>query len=300
MIIILENAQGVQNLWKQERIIVRSEMHPVLFWTDLHGSQAEPIAEYENIGNYIDIDITDYIRTYPNVTYLYFADGENEEDVILSLPVQVVGLINPANVIIPEHATTATIVPPSLFYLPQDQTLLSLIDLEVYAASGVLGLSGDADLALNERTIGQISGMFTLAHNGSTKKYIPRDIPCGLAAFVKWVSFTGVTRCSLIPAIKQTISAADGFSLLSLTNEYNEIKGRVDGFSLRLDGLCAYDLWYYADIITSSKVQVSFDGEEWTQVQITDSSITIPDGEANENGKLEIKLNYKKYDAVDM
>lgn len=300
MIINLHNAQGVQKLWKQERIIVRAELQPILFWTDLHGSQQAPLARYENTGNYADIDVTDYVRTYPNVSVLYFADGGAADDVIISLSVQVVGLINPASVIIPAHPTTADIVPPSLIYLPDDQRLLNLIEFEIYAASGLWALGGDASISSNERSIGQISGAFTIQHNSSTKKYTPRPIPCGLSVIVQWVSFTGITRCAMIPAIKQTISAADGFSLLTIDNSYNEVKGRVDGLSLRLDGLCAYDVWYYSDMITSSKVQISLDGNEWTQVQVTDSSITIPDGEALQDGKLEIKVNYKRYDAVNM
>ena len=84
-----------------------------------------------------------------------------------------------------------------------------------------------------------------------------------------------------------------------MLNDYDDVKGREDSFTIRLDGLNNYDLWYYADLITSSSVKVTLDGEKWQKVQVTEKNITLPDGEAN-NGILEISLNYAKYDAVAM
>ena len=97
----------------------------------------------------------------------------------------------------------------------------------------------------------------------------------------------------------QTIASAENYQLLTLDNYYDEIKGRVDGLDLYLDDLLPYDLWYYADVITSSKVEVSLDGQTWNQVQVTNKNVTIPTGEKG-NGKLEITVNWKRYDAVNM
>ena len=98
---------------------------------------------------------------------------------------------------------------------------------------------------------------------------------------------------------KPTIASVENYQLLTLDNSYNEIKGRVYGLALYLDDLLPYDLWYYADVITSSKVEVSLDGQTWNQVQVTNKNVTIPTGEMG-NGKLEITVNWRKYDAVTM
>lgn len=116
-------------------------------------------------------------------------------------------------------------------------------------------------------------------------------------AAVRWVSFTGVQRVHHFMLRKPTIASAENYQLLTLDNSYNEIKGRVDGFDLYLDDLLPYDLWYYADVITSSKVEVSLDGQTWNQVQVTNKNVTIPAGEMG-NGKLEITVNWKRYDPV--
>ena len=95
------------------------------------------------------------------------------------------------------------------------------------------------------------------------------------------------------------MGSAENYQLLTLDNSYNEIQGRVDGLDLYLDDLLPYDLWYYADVITSSKVEVSLDGQIWNQVQVTNKNVTIPAGDMG-NGKLEITVNWRKYDAVTM
>ena len=74
----------------------------------------------------------------------------------------------------------------------------------------------------------------------------------------------------------------------------------MDSVTLVIDELSAYDLWYYSDIITSSKVEVFISGAVgWSQVQVTNKNVTIPDGDAR-NGKLEITINWRRYDAVTM
>ena len=90
---------------------------------------------------------------------------------------------------------------------------------------------------------------------------------------------------------------ANSYNLLPIDNEYIEIKGRVDEMTIGLDGLTIYDLWYYGDVITSSKVEVD-DGRGYNRVEVTTKSITLPSGEAGNDGKLEIVLNWKRYDAV--
>lgn len=304
MIINLATATGTQHLWKQERIIVKATGYQntdrLLFYTNLHGSQASPIASYVPDGDgSVYVDITDYVRVNPSVTSLYFYDG----NATYTIAVSVDGLINPAEVIIPPHnldGAYALIVPPSLILYDGGQE--DDISAEFYATTGTWSVTGLASLANTKRSIGQISGAFTLSNGTNTESYETTNILCDRDyVYVKWVSFTGVERKHIFYATKQTLDAAEKFSLLTIDNSYNEIKGRVDSMTLKLDNLDRYDLWYYCDILLSSHVEVSIDGgSTYTQVQVTGKGVTLPDGDAGNDGKLEVDINYKRYDAVAM
>lgn len=119
-------------------------------------------------------------------------------------------------------------------------------------------------------------------------------------AAVRWVSFTGKTRVHTFELRDATQTADEVIKLETLDGTYNQIKGRTDGFKLYLDELTAYDYWYYADVITSSKVEVSLDGTTWQQVEVTTKSVTIPNTSEGKTNKLEIIVNWRNYDAVTM
>lgn len=299
MTIELLTAVGTQKLWKQERIIVHDNNYDGWrFYTNLHGSVSDPIAVYK--GAELWCDVTDYVRTYPSVTKLYFVDNL-DTSMSTTLNVSVAGLINPESVIVPYQPLTqygALIIPPTKMISDMQQS--TPISAEFYATSGTWSASGNATMALDKRSIGQIDGDFTIQDtNSHTRTYSPQEMRCDVRyAFVKWVSFSGTTRCHLWEIVKTKISADGAFSLLTLQNDYNEAKGRVDSMTILLDGLNQYDIWYYANIITSGKVELSLDGSGWTRVQVTTKDITLPDGEASIDGKLEITLNWKHYDAI--
>lgn len=302
MIVDLTTAAGTQKIWKQERFVLyghgQDYSTAVKVWTNLHGSSTTPLATYQpHDTDKVYIDMTDYVRTYPSVTSI-FVYGNMQS--ALELPVQVVGLINPDGVIIPPKWEYAKIVPPDMMYGGLSGQVLA----EFYNyADGSYSLSG-ATWNANKRGISPIGDSFDLYLLGTptqTKKYAMRKQVCGVRyAVVEWVSFSGATRRHIFEVTKAKTSTANAYSLLPTDNEYVEVKGRVYGFTLRLDGLNAYDIWYYADMINSSKVRVSLDGTSYEQVQVTDKSVTLPDGEAGTDGKLEMQVNYKRYDAVAM
>jgi hypothetical protein len=300
--------------WLQERLIffaqARDEYETVKVWTNLHGSESNPLAVYNSAavgtGDVYDnvVDMTDYVRAYRNVTHIYFKqDSESMVDITIS----VAGLINPAGVYIPPFT-----MPDALIVPPERILYAGLTDIrcEFYPAvtTGLTwALSGGAIWAVNKRWIDAIgdfviyrlkSGQTTIERK-STFQAITIDACKSPAVAVRWVSFTGVQRVHHFMLRKPTIASAENYQLLTLDNSYNEIKGRVDGLDLYLDDLLPYDLWYYADVITSSKVEVSLDGQTWNQVQVTNKNVTIPTGEMG-NGKLEITVNWRKYDAVTM
>ena len=257
------------------------------------------------------IDITDLVRTFG--VYQNAIDVNTSLNINIATPgvstsfyIRIDGIINPANVYIPPFT-----MPDALIVPPERILYAGLTDIrcEFYPAvttdltwelEGAI-LSADKRWidAINDFTIYRVkSGETTIARK-STFQSIYVD-PCKFtAAAVRWVSFTGGQRVHHFLLRKPTIASVENYQLLTLDNSYNEIKGRLYGLNLYLDDLLPYDLWYYADVITSSKVEVSLDGQTWNQVQVTNKNVTIPTGEMG-NGKLEITVNWRKYDAVTM
>ena len=306
MIIDVLQTQSV-DYWKQERLILTMQVDDntckVSFWSNLQGSQGSPIATYTAAGSStygdVDIDLTDYVRAYPSVTTLYIRDISRSTTHTISITVK--GLINPASVIIPYHFGNAyvAVIPPYNMIAPTTGKSLIAENFNIGAGASV---TGNATMAGNGRYI-TITGDFSYkaVPYGDARAYKLRSRLCGTEyAFVRWVSFSGVTRVHLFEVCKPTIAAAENYNLLPVDNEYIEVKGRVDSLTLRLTDLCAYDMWYYADVITSSKVEVSLDGTTYTQVQVTTKNITLPDGDTKTSGKLEMAVNWKRYDAVAM
>lgn len=288
------------NYWKQERFVIYINVRPESYVALLNENSAE-IARYTPAANGdVYIDITDYLRANaaPTATLTIHDDGIDEKYI---MAVSVVGLINPFKVIIPRHAfSVALICPPSLMYCDGVNKLAA----ELFPDLPLWTIVGDAALRSDKRQIKDILGDFTLSisigQNTERRTFSTTPLVCSVSyALVRWVSFTGVQRVHYFMLRNQTIASAENYQLLTLDNYYDEIKGRVDGLDLYLDDLLPYDLWYYADVITSSKVEVSLDGQTWNQVQVTNKNVTIPTWEKG-NGKLEITVNWKRYDAVSM
>lgn len=130
-------------------------------------------------------------------------------------------------------------------------------------------------------------------------RYPLKDLECGKRyAEVEWVSFTGQTRRHVFEVVKLTEETTNEVSLEMITNEYDVRKDRRVSFSLRLDGLTAYDYWYYSDLVTSSSVKVSLSGTKYRQVQVTTKKSTIPETSSGKPLTLEIPINYVRYDTL--
>ena len=130
-------------------------------------------------------------------------------------------------------------------------------------------------------------------------RYPLKELECGKRyAEVEWVSFTGQTRRHVFEVVKLTEETTNEVSLETLTNEYDVRKDRRVSFSLRLEGLTAYDYWYYSDLVTSSSVKVSLSGTNYRQVQVTAKKSTTPETSAGKPLTLEIPINYVRYDTL--
>lgn len=137
-------------------------------------------------------------------------------------------------------------------------------------------------------------------HLDSVMYYRPlKELECGKRyAEVEWVSFTGLIRRHVFEVVKLTEETTNEISLETITNEYDVRKDRRVSFSLRLEGLTAYDYWYYSDLVTSSSVKVSLSGTNYRQVEVTTKKSTIPETSAGEPLTLEIPINYVRYDTL--
>ena len=302
MIVPITLATTNVDYWKQERLILayNGDGDKLHMWSSLSGSYASPIAKYtpDTNGN-VYIDMTDYIRAYGNCS-VYLKD-EAQDANTCTINISVKGLINPWNVIVPYHYGndyTRVQMPNRMIEPLAGYPLMA----EFYYNGAGASFTGGATLSQDRRQI-TITGDFSYkpVPYGSGRNYNLVHRMCGIEyTYVRWMSFSGITRVHVFEISKPKTETADAYSMLPIDNEYIEIKGRKDGFTLRLDNLCAFDLWYYADVITSSKVEVSLDGIKYDRVQVATKNITLPDGETKVNGELAIEVNWRRYDAVTM
>lgn len=302
--------------WSQERTLFSGSLltDTVGIWSNLHGSQAEPIATFiPDANGDVLIDVTDYLRTYgaqlnAQVT-LYFINGANTYTHAMTN----MGLISPNSVLAPESEIGQNfglkVFAPSVMLAPITAGAPIIFELSneseyQFATGRVKQLPSEAVANFaRENTLAVTTTEVEFWHLTDAKygSVNVKDLDdCKNYVAVEWVSFTGVKRRHTFEVRKCKVTTDGAFDLLGIENEYIRIKGRVDGFDLYLDELNDYDIWYYSDVVTSSDVRVSFDGTNWARVEVTEKSYTIPDGEAEKNGSIQISVNWKKYDAVSM
>lgn len=263
------------------------------------------------------IDITDFVRVYaPSEYELYNANNEliqggtfdycnsgGGEGSILAR--------DPHFAHIPAHECNvgALIVPPS--------KILGMSRCEFYNEIGVWTLTAANSKFLDNRSA-QIEDACTFTnedtHESFTRNVTPLDCERRYAR-VLWTSQFGVKRNAYFEVIEFKQAAQDDFELQRPTRELNATKGMMQSVKLRIDGLDLYDLWYYGDVILSGDVQVLVLDQNNKEPQtiytdelnadrlhavVTDKNITVPTGEKGFDGKLEITLNTREYDAVIM
>lgn len=129
---------------------------------------------------------------------------------------------------------------------------------------------------------------------------------------VMWTSRTGGYKRVLMQRCKATVSQVDRVSLAEVTsfggsawlptNFYRGFAGEEEVFTLRLEHLTAYDVWWYSDLLTSDYVTVADDSlssPTATTVEVLTKSITIPDGSVKDT-TFEIKVKYRTGDAFNL
>lgn len=253
----------------------------------------------------LQIDLSDLVRMYASGAFKVTEQG-GSSPASSTIPWTQVGLIDPTKALIPSteiESAGATIAPPSRMLYGGFGDIIAealLDDVTLWTLTG----SAIFESGSNGRRI-QAIGNFSLSKGANARRcYVDTSSgsagshACVEMALVEWVSLTGIVRRHYFEVVKQTATATDTVSLETIDNQFDEHKGRLDGFTLRLGGLSRYDFWYYADVITSSQVKISFDGTNWRQVQVTTKSAEIPNNDEGAFNSLEIAVNYKQYDTI--
>lgn len=298
-------------VWAQERNVLRIKDTGAtvagLFWPTL----ANKIAQYTLDENKsVEVDLTDFVRAHASGTQDVFVRTYGGAAQYVKADFAVIGLINPASILHPETVSGADIEPPHMILaqvgnaqtrvevFSWSDTMFLIEHTPTGEREGIAVQGEPVSLTLSARAI----WLEFFGTDGQAKKttQIIQHV-CGRTyAAVRWVSFTGQTRVHTWEVAKRKSETADAYELLTQDGSYNVVKGRKDAFSLRLEGLGAYDYWYYADVCHSSSVEVSFDGTTWQRAYVTAKGVTLPDGDAGKLNTLEVELSYRKYDAITL
>ena len=132
-----------------------------------------------------------------------------------------------------------------------------------------------------------VLGEIDITEKSTEKKYVT----------LRWTSRYGVTKVACWERRNVKTTTGDKIEISRIDNQYDTRKGYVESFTAYLDGLDAYDYWYYADIITSSSVEV-IDGHRSYKVDVTTKDYTVPNTDAGKPNKLEVNINFRKYDTI--
>lgn len=127
------------------------------------------------------------------------------------------------------------------------------------------------------------------------------SIQCRTYAGVEWRGRTGAVKRMVWEIRKFSETAADIVGLATQGNAFHELRGAEISAVLHLDGLTAYDLWYYSDIVTSSDVRVNYGAGgfgENSRVLVTENKVDQMDGDAGVFYELNVAVKLKHYDAV--
>lgn len=147
---------------------------------------------------------------------------------------------------------------------------------------------------MNDWFIGNDSEQITYGVYGTTERN-----GCNNVCVVRWISRYGVQKQFVWYYKDQRVSVSDVVSIGTIDGTYDERKGYVQGLTLFMDELNAYDYWYYSDIVMSSKVEICIEGSRlWRVVQVDAKSIQIPNNDTWKPNDLEVQINLQGYDAI--
>lgn len=251
--------------------------------------------------NRVTIDLTELVRltAIGSSRTISLNDGTGAQSATFSVG----GRINPATLIVPiNHAVeymranydAPYIVAPSVI-LEGSENVEFAVDPDALTTLNIAG--------------GTYSDNIISLTSGANKLVIDDDGELLQSIFFKkldcakqycrvsWTSASGHRKIHVMQALDFTNNVGETIDLLTDDINYHELRGRADSFSLQLDDLSAYDVFYYSDILTSSEVLVSFDYGDWERVIINEKKIAIPNSNVGALNQFKVKVNWRRYDS---
>lgn len=319
------------NVYSQERKVVRL--------TDFNASTAMvrlAVASLNISADYyiptsrvLEIDVTDIVRMTQTGTISltgYNSTGTAVSGETASCFYGRAGRINPATDIIPrsvllddweriadEHMTTVdvSVAPPSrvLEHVNGQAITLEFIHnvstVSVFPSGSTTPLSQQGQKFVtipnmiygwrveNVDAQGCVYGEYGVTERDGCRNY----------CVVRWLSRYGTQKQLVWEYRDLRVKVSETVDIEKIDGAYDERKGYVQGLTLYLDELNAYDYWYYSDIVTSSSVEVYIVNKDtfvgaWYPVQVENKEVTIPNFDTGEPNKLEVQINIRKYDAI--
>lgn len=138
---------------------------------------------------------------------------------------------------------------------------------------------------------------------------IVRNLDCTRRyACVQWIGRTGIRKRATFEVLGVTEEQDGAIEMLDVHNAYDVRMGLVQSLTLSLDGLNAYDYWYYSDIVTSPDVRVAlraadYDADNDTlrdsaRVAVETKKVRQRDGNGGIFSTLNIEVKYRRYDRI--
>lgn len=254
----------------------------------------------------IDIDITDVVRAYPSgeFTAKQYDDHGVLIDDRLSVDWTTGGLTDPARDFIPE--TTYEVVAAGVVPAGAVVTLPSMIlagGKIVFEAFGYTGfytaLVNGQIVVINNNTIPQNAARIVVRIGSIVySAQLNEQDECKDYVQLRWVSRYGNVKQFTWERRDLKEATDDTLRLMDINTPFNVHKGAMRSLTARLGNLTAYDHWYYADIVTSDKVEMLMPDNVWRQVEVTTKDVTTPNTDNGEPKELEIDINYAAYDTI--
>lgn len=250
----------------------------------------------------IDIDITDVVRAYPSgeFTVKQYDDHGVLIDDSVSIDWTTGGLTDPARDFIPELTyevgVAGAVALPSMI-LAGGEVVFEVIRGNFHYRALVNG----SIVNISNNTIPQNATRIVVRGYMSAVIYsaqLQEQDECKDYVQLRWVSRYGNVKQFTWERRDMKEATDDTLRLMDINTPFNVHKGLMRSLTARLGNLTAYDHWYYADIVTSDKVEMLMPDNVWRQVEVTTKDTTTPNTDNGEPKELEIDINYAAYDTI--
>lgn len=250
----------------------------------------------------IDIDITDVVRAYPSgkFTVKQYDDHGVLIDGSVSIDWTTGGLTDPARDFIPE--LTYEVVGAVAVTLPSMILAGGAVVFEVIGGNFRYdALVNGSIVYISNNTIPQNATRIVVRGWMNVVIYsamLNEQDECKDYVQLRWVSRYGNVKQFTWERRDMKEATDDTLRLMDINTPFNVHKGAMRSLTARLGNLTAYDHWYYADIVTSDKVEMLMPDNVWRQVEVTTKDTTTPNTDNGEPKELEIDINYAAYDTI--